>query len=214
MRLLDVKGENVMFLDQTLTNYQQLITGYFVDHPELAQWLLKRAPTPVDFRQLSKSELYFFKSKAPGVIGPFLSAVQIGELVVKCPRNLYGHAYSSALVGEAFIEEYAGDQQESVTILCTDVHNEIIARQQLFVGGQSQCSLFPDQIFRYALKNSATGVIVVHNHPSGNIEPSDNDLLMCQRIERAGNAIGISLLDFMIIGNKRYYSWRESMVDL
>lgn len=203
-----------MFLDYSANNYQKLIQEYFTDTPELVQQILKLAPTAVEFRQLSTRELSFLKNQAPLTMEKFLGAVQIGQLITKSPRNLYGHAYSSTMVGKAFLNEYAGDQQESVTILCTDIHNEIIAKQRLFIGGQSQCSLFPDQIFRYAIKNCAAGVIVIHNHPSGCVEPSDNDLQMCRRIDQAGNTIGIHLLDFLIIGNERYYSWREEAADL
>lgn len=203
-----------MFLDVSSDRYQTMIQKYFNDAPELAKQLFKLAPTAAEFRQLSTREVLYLKNFSPQKLGKFLDAVQIGELIVKSPRSLYGHAYSSTLVGQALLDEYAGDQQESVTIICTDVHNEIIAKQRLFIGGQSQCSLFPDQIFRYAIKNCATGVIVVHNHPSGRIEPSDNDLQMCRRIDRAGNTIGIHLLDFLIVGDESYYSWREDTSDL
>lgn len=203
-----------MIINESTNRYQKLVHEYFRKTPDLAEYFLKRVPTPAEFRQLSQNELRFIKSQAPNELGKFIVALELGELIVKSPRNLYGHAYTSTLVGRTFVEEYAGDQQESVTILCTDVHNEIIAKQQLFIGGTSQCCLFPDQIFRYALKNCAMGVIVIHNHPSGIIEPSDTDLSMCQRVEQAGNAIGISLLDFMIVGGGKYYSWRENFGDL
>ncbi|WP_251547228.1 JAB domain-containing protein [Limosilactobacillus caecicola] len=203
-----------MFLEVTTRNYRKLVQEYFIDQPELAVWFLKHVPTAHDFRQLTVNERRLIKGRAKKELGQFFAAVQLGELIVKSPHELYGHAYSSSLVGNSFVDEYAGEEQESVTVLCTDVHNEIVARHQLFVGGRSQCSLYPDQIFRYALKNCAAGVIIVHNHPSGSIEPSDNDLLMCQRLERAGNTIGICLLDFIIIGQAHYYSWRENSADL
>ncbi len=209
-----MKGEIEMFLDVSSNRYQTLIRTYFNDEPNLAEQIFKLAPTAAEFRQLSTREITYLKNLSTERMGRFLDAVQIGEFIVKSPHDLYGHAYSSTLVGQALLEEYAGDQQESVTILCTDVHNEIIAKQRLFIGGQSQCSLFPDQIFRYAIKNCATGVIVVHNHPSGSIEPSDNDLQMCRRIDQAGNTIGIHLLDFLIVGSESYYSWREDTLDL
>ncbi len=203
-----------MILDNTNNHYQQLVQKYFADQPHAAEALLLKSPTPADFHHLTKNELRYLKGTSPMEVEKFLLAVQLGELIVKSPRNLYGHAYSSTLVGKNFMNEYAGDQQESVVVLCTDVHNEIIARQQLFIGGRSQCSLYPDQIFRYALKNCAAGVIIVHNHPTGYSEPSDNDLMMCQRLERAGNPIGIQLIDFLIIGHNKYYSWRECAADL
>ena len=199
-----------MFLDVSSNRYQTLIRTYFNDEPNLAEQIFKLAPTAAEFRQLSTREITYLKNLSTERMGRFLDAVQIGEFIVKSPHDLYGHAYSSTLVGQALLEEYAGDQQESVTILCTDVHNEIIAKQRLFIGGQSQCSLFPDQIFRYAIKNCATGVIVVHNHPSGNTMPSHEDIYVTKRIIETGDLIGIPLIDHIIIGDGRYTSMKEN----
>lgn len=203
-----------MFLEKTTDHYQKLVQAYFTDQPQLAAEMLEKVPTPADFRQLTSNELQYLKTNHPKEMSKLITAIQLGELIVKSPRNLYGHAYSSTLVGRNFVDECAGDSQESVTVLCTDVHNEIIARHQLFIGGRSQCCLYPDQIYRYALKNCASGVIIVHNHPTGGIEPSDNDMMMCQRLERAGNLIGIQLIDFLVVGHGNYYSWRENAEDL
>lgn len=203
-----------MFLDVTQSHYEQLITDYFAKTPEIGRWFLKCVPTAEDFRQLNDQQKRVIQRKDPVNIGHLFLAAEIGEVVLKSPQPLLGHAYSSNMVGLALMDEYYGEQQESVMVLCTDVHNEIIARQQIFIGGSSQCSVYPDQIFRYALQKCARGVIIVHNHPSGYSEPSDNDLAMAKRNERAGNMIGVQLVDFIIIGNDNYYSWRESRQDL
>lgn len=203
-----------MYFNVSDDRYRKLVRQYFKGKPALALWFLKNIPNPDVYRKMTINEKRFVKSRDPEKIGKLLTAIELGQLIVKSPYRLYGHAYSTSLVGQAFIEEYRGESQESVTILCTDVHNEIIARQKLFVGGSSQCSLFPDQVYRYALKNNASGVIVVHNHPSGQVEPSDNDYQMCKRLDHSGRILGIHLLDFIVVGHDRYYSWREEMSDL
>lgn len=203
-----------MFIDVSQSSYDQLIKKYFCNSPETADWFLEIVPTPDDFRDLSIGDKKRLMTRDPNRVGALFCAAELGAVVVKSPRNIFGHAYSSQMVGRLFMDEYCGEVQESVTVLCTDVHNEIIARRQIFIGGSSQCSLYPDQVFRYALKHCASGVIIIHNHPSGNVEPSDNDLMMASRNERAGNTIGIRLVDFLIVGKDQYYSWREDMEDL
>lgn len=90
------------------------------------------------------------------------------------------------------------------------MHNEIIHFQILFAGGTSECALYPDQILRIGIQNYASGMILAHNHPTGVPKPSEADKMFCQRIEAAGRLVGIPLLDFIIVGNTDYFSWREN----
>ena len=101
------------------------------------------------------------------------------------------------------------EEQESVCIACTDIHNEIIDWKILFVGGGCECILYPDKIFQYALRCSAQGIIMIHNHPTGAIHPSKQDESFTRRLERGCEIIGLHLVDFMIVGRDTYHSWRE-----
>lgn len=145
---------------------------------------------------------------------PFLAALDLGQLVLKGHREILGHAYSSMTLGREMIDYFLGEDQEGVAIACTDVHNEIIDFKTLFVGGQSECVLYPDRIFSYALRRSASGIVMVHNHPTGEIQPSDQDLAFAKRLDRGSKLLGLSLLDFLIVGQDKYYSWREDQQTL
>ena len=83
---------------------------------------------------------------------PLLAAVNLGTMAVRSPHDLYGQAASSTSVGTALIDEFAGEEQEMVVAMCTDVHNKIIATKRLFIGGTSECSTYPNQVFRFAIK--------------------------------------------------------------
>ena len=104
----------------------------------------------------------------------------------------------------------SGENQESLYLVVTDVHNDIIDIKKMFVGGLSECSVYPDRVFRRALLQSANGIAVVHNHPSGNVEPSSADIAMIKRLEKGSRILGITFLDFLIVGRNSYYSWREN----
>lgn len=139
-----------------------------------------------------------------------LAGIKLGCYMVKHPRSICGQAYSSMTLGKYLINEYAGDSQESVIVVCTDPHLNILARRKIFVGGKSECSSYPDCIFRYALLHNASGIILAHNHPTGDVDPSDQDELFMSRMRKAGRLIGVPLVDFFIIGHNEYYSWLEN----
>ena len=63
-----------------------------------------------------------------------------------------------------------------------------------------------------ALRRHAVSLILVHNHPSGDPSPSESDILLTRRVQEAGNVIGISLLDHIIIGDKRFLSFRQQQI--
>lgn len=67
----------------------------------------------------------------------------------------------------------------------------------------------PRELFLEALKKNAVSIILLHNHPSGDPTPSQEDILLTQRVRKAGNLIGIELLDHIIIGDNRYISLRK-----
>jgi DNA repair protein RadC len=68
----------------------------------------------------------------------------------------------------------------------------------------------PREIYYYALKHKAVRLILLHNHPSGDPTPSQEDIMLTKRLSEVGNMIGIELLDHIVIGNNRYISFRKS----
>jgi DNA repair protein RadC len=108
------------------------------------------------------------------------------------------------------MDRLSGESQESLFVVGTDIHNDIIDIKKMFVGGLSECNVYPDQIFRRALLQSAHGIAVVHNHPSGTVEPSAADMAMIKRLENGCKLLGLTFLDFLIVARDNYFSWREN----
>lgn len=67
----------------------------------------------------------------------------------------------------------------------------------------------PRETFKPALVNSATGVVVLHNHPTGDVEPSEDDLEITKRLVEAGKILGIEVYDHIIFSDKKYYSFKD-----
>lgn len=199
-----------VFLSNSNLQYELMVKQVFSPDGRLAAWFLQQAPTVDDFRNLddqTKSRLGAHDRR----VKKALMAIELGRLIVKSPRDLCGRAYSSMMVGQEMIEEYAGDNQESVMVLCTDPHNDILAKRKMFMGGSVECRLYVDHIFRFALLHNACGLILVHNHPSGDVAPSDCDEQFRSRVQKAGQLLGVRLLDFLIVGADHYFSWSEGM---
>lgn len=100
---------------------------------------------------------------------------------------------------------------ESEYFLCIELSKKhtIIAIETVGKGGLDGVSALPRDVFKQALRDSAAAVILVHNHPSGDPQPSVADIQLTQRLITAGNLIGIQVLDHIIVGDGNYVSLRE-----
>jgi DNA repair protein RadC len=96
-----------------------------------------------------------------------------------------------------------------VFLLYLNSQNAIIKWKELSTGTVNASLLSPRELFLDALKNDAVSLILLHNHPSGNPSPSDKDIVITERIRKLGEELGIKLLDHIIIGDKKYYSFSE-----
>jgi len=97
---------------------------------------------------------------------------------------------------------------EEVKLLSLDSQNRLLACETISDGGVGIALLRPRQVFTSALKNSATFIVLVHNHPSGNPEPSHEDIVVTRRIARIGKLLNVFLLDHIIIGDGKFVSMR------
>jgi DNA repair protein RadC len=99
--------------------------------------------------------------------------------------------------------------QEEFKVILLNNSNEVLGIFPMSKGGITACVVDIRLIFACALKANATNIIVAHNHPSGKLIPSSNDIDITQKIKSAGKILDISLLDHIIITPKGYYSFTE-----
>ena len=113
-------------------------------------------------------------------------------------------------VAEIFQPLLADLPHEEFWILFLNRSNRIISRMKLSQGGVSGTVTDVRIIMKKAIENLASGIIVCHNHPSGNINPSDSDIFITNKIKDAGELLDIKLLDHLIISDKDYYSFADN----
>lgn len=108
------------------------------------------------------------------------------------------------------LRHYGDMDQEHFICVMLNGALEILGVRVITIGLVNRALVHPREIFREAVQMNATAIIVAHNHPSGNLEPSEEDLDVTQRIKNAGNILGIRLLDHIIFSSENYLSLRES----
>lgn len=99
--------------------------------------------------------------------------------------------------------------QEHLIALYLNTKGELIKKKTLFIGSLNSSLIHPREIFKYAVKYSAASIILVHNHPSGDPTPSIHDIDVTKIINENGKMMDISLLDHLVIGRDKYYSFKE-----
>jgi len=100
--------------------------------------------------------------------------------------------------------------RETFYLLSLNTKNGIIAIRTISIGSLNANVVHPREVFKAAILDSASSVIVAHNHPSGDPTPSREDLAITTKLVETGNIIGITLTDHVIIGDSRHYSLKES----
>ena len=98
-----------------------------------------------------------------------------------------------------FCRDLKGLGKEVFLAIFLDSNNGVIAKEIVSVGILNMALIHPRELFRTAIINNAASVIIVHNHPSGNLEPSDEDIKTTKNLRQAGAIIGINLLDHIIV---------------
>jgi len=100
--------------------------------------------------------------------------------------------------------------REHFVAIYLNARNELLFRKHIFIGTLNASLVHPREIFSEALRHNAASVILVHNHPSGDPEPSEDDLEITKRISEAGKIMGIDVLDHVIITKNKIFSFKEN----
>jgi len=113
--------------------------------------------------------------------------------------------------GDAFplYAEYCDKKQEHFMVTTLNGAHEPIKTHVVSIGLVNRTLVHPREIFRPAIEESAAAIMLCHNHPSGNLDPSQEDIKITQRLKQAGVIIGIEILDHLIVSGTGYYSFLE-----
>ena len=138
-----------------------------------------------------------------------LAALEMGKRVLS-NRQLTVTLDSPKRVWELLVPDIIGQKQEEFRVLILNNKNHLIKKKIVSIGTISETLVHPREIFRDSIRESGSSIIITHNHPSGVLTPSQEDIATTNRIKEAGKIIGIELLDHVIVSESSFLSLKES----
>jgi DNA repair protein RadC len=109
----------------------------------------------------------------------------------------------------ALVKRYTKSRQEQFIVITLDGAHQPVSISVAFIGTVNNIMVHPREVFYRAIRDMAAGVIVCHNHPSGQLKPSPEDLKITRCLYEAGNILGIHFIDHLIIAKTGFYSFRQ-----
>lgn len=154
------------------------------------------------------------------VVPPAAVAAQVLALreLMRCggrADDLLGSTVTTSMdIGAHYFPLLRSDVVESVHVVGLDSRNAVRLMQCVCRGGITSCSTVPRDILRPLLLNACASMIIVHNHPSGDPTPSPEDHAFTERMTYAANIVGLRILDHVIIGSERYFSFLDEVISV
>lgn len=136
----------------------------------------------------------------------------IGELSKRIARTAARERLTfdePASVADYYMEFLRHEEQEQMICMMLDTKNHLLGEEKMSKGTVNTSAISPRELFLAALSYRAVSILMVHNHPSGDATPSREDILLTQRVKRAGEMLGIYLLDHIVIGDCTYCSMKQ-----
>lgn len=159
--------------------------------------------------RLSVAELMHFRGVGEAKAVTIVAALELGRRRTEAAVMEKEKIGSSRDAFGILRAKLADIPYEAFWIILLNKANRVIRTVSISEGGISGTVVDPKKIFKIALDHHASGIILGHNHPSGNLQPSEADQKITKKIRDAGNMLDVAVLDHLIIGNDRYYSFAD-----
>lgn len=164
--------------------------------PELARW--------------SAAELLGVSGIGPAKAATILASLELGHRIARTRLRESEILGDPEVVGEYLVRRLQVERREVFGFLTVDGRHRLIRSHDHSLGTRTQAPVDPADLFRKALSDGAAGVLLYHNHPSGQLEPSRDDLDLTRRLVRAGDVVGVAVYDHVIVGCGQWLSLRRS----
>lgn len=199
-----------------------------LSNEELLSILLKTGTKDISVKELASTILnkigeinklsemnYHVLSSIPGVGSAkactLLAVVELSKRITRKNASLNNVIIKSADIAFDYFRYIFKDQmQEYFYVIYLDNKKRVIENKLLFKGTLNQSIVHPREVFKSACILSASSIICVHNHPSGNVEPSKEDINLTKRLSEIGILMGIKVVDHLIISDDNYFSFLEN----
>lgn len=134
---------------------------------------------------------------------------ELSKRIAAADRKQQKNFTTPKQIADYYMEQLRHESRERLLLMLLDAKGELLHDFVLSIGTVDASLISPREIFIEALRHEAVRIVLVHNHPSGNPKPSEEDIAVTEQIEKLGKIIGIPLIDHIIIGDNIYTSFRE-----
>ena len=197
------------FGPQVLSNAEllQLLTG--VRDLEVASEVLAKSGGLSYLHKMTTEELRGFAGIGDSMACKIVAAMEFGRRASQVSPIEAVRISRPEDVYDLFSSDYLTQTQEVLSVVLLNAKNEVMGKEIISKGNFTSAQVNPCDVYRPAIKKGAVGIILVHNHPSGDPSPSDDDIYATKRIEQCGDLVGIKAVDHVIIGHGRFSSLKS-----
>lgn len=161
-------------------------------------------------RDISAQELMEIEGVGPAKATTILAAIELGKRVLHSRPSERPIVDDPAIAASLLSSDLMWQSQERFAVLLLDIKHRLIGTRIISIGTATETIAHPRDIFREVIRQGAVRAIVAHNHPSGSVDPSPEDIALTRQLLSGAQFLGIPLLDHLILGNGNHLSLRQT----
>jgi DNA repair protein RadC len=182
---------------------------------DLAQFILQELGQSGDdalrqLQQLSMEELLAMPGVGPAKAATLIAAVELGKRVFNQPPKDRVCVDDPNIAASLLSHDLMWEKEERFAVLMLNIRHQFLAKRLITIGTQTETLAHPRDIFGEALRCRAVRIIVAHNHPSGVLDPSPEDLALTKQLLQGGRVLCLPVLDHLILGDGKFQSLRQT----
>lgn len=173
--------------------------------------LLSKFKNIEEFRNININKLLFIKGIGKVKAITLLASLELGKRVYYEEEKKFDVIKNTKDIYNLLSYKLIYETQENFYVILLDAKNKVISYKNMFIGTINKITIHPREVYKYAIDNLAVAIIIAHNHPSGDVNPSNEDIEITNTLVSSGEILGIKLLDHVIISNNKYFSFYEKI---
>lgn len=159
--------------------------------------------------RISYEELCALKGISDAKACQLLAGIELGRRVASLEPQDAPRFGSPQDIADLYMPEMSGLDREHMRVVLLNTKNQVVGADDLYVGSVNAALVRPAEVFASAVRRNLPGIAIVHNHPSGDPTPSDDDVRITKQLVAAGKMLDIDVLDHIVIGTGRFVSMKE-----
>jgi len=179
-----------------------------------AEAMLARSGGLAELARLGREDLMRLPGIGPAKAATLLAALELGNRLARAEMRQAERLDDPTVSGAFLVRQYRAKKNELFGFLSLDGRHRLLRIRELSRGTRTQAPVDTAELFRVALLDDAVGVLLFHNHPSGELVPSRDDVDLTRRLAEAGRALGVAVHDHIIVAGARWVSLRQLRPEL